>query len=227
MARWVPGKIPDSDSYAPVRGRHMFAGELTIEDVCLRCNSGPLSRLDQRAEEWWDRNVRNLVTELHADEPILGRWLAKVAFNMQRIEKREGSLGREPLFPDDGIRWIIGKDKLRDSVGIVVGALPAGHDAALNAGHDGPPQGTPMPLRITHLLGLVFMTVWPAPNWDIPVAGMTKAICDTMPGVALDLERGRGPRQIPVIAKPDFVERGLYGNLALMNALHDRWERGG
>lgn len=40
-ARWMPGKVPDSDSIAPVRGRHMFAGELTVDDVCARCNNDP------------------------------------------------------------------------------------------------------------------------------------------------------------------------------------------
>lgn len=67
--------------------------------------------------------------ELDADEPRLGRWLGKVAFNMHRIEKREGSLGNEPPFPDDAIGWIIDGTRLNGSLGIVVGALLAGHKA--------------------------------------------------------------------------------------------------
>lgn len=221
-ARWIPGKIPDSDSIAPIRGRHMFQGELTVDDVCARCNNGALSRLDEYASEWWDRNVRESVTELNADEARLGRWLGKVTFNMQRIERRENPNTNEPQIPDDTIRWILGEGRLHESLGIVVAALPPGHRSASNAGHDGPRPGVPMPLRYTHMLGLVFMVVWKTPTFQ--VAGMTKAICDTMPGVVLDLERGRGPRRLPIISRPDFVEEGLYGNLALMNALHERWK---
>ncbi len=223
--RWLPGKIPDSDSYTPVRGVHMFAGELTIEDVCARCNNGPLSRLDEYADEWWDRNVRSDVSELNAHEPTLGRWIAKITFNMQRIDRREHPRANEPPFPEDAIAWIMGDNNPRDSLGIAVAALPTGHHSALNAGHDGPRTGVPFPLRFTHFLGLVFMVVWRAPNVEVPPSGMTKIICDTMPGVPLDLERGRGPRRLPTIKHPDFVEKGLYENLPLMTRLVERWKR--
>ena len=224
-ARWVPGKIPDSESIAPVRGRHMFAGELTIDDVCGRCNNGRLGQLDQYAESWWDRNVHEHVTELDADEVKLGKWLAKGAFNMQRIEKRERQDAARPPIPDDAIRWIIGEGRLHDSLGIVVAGLPGGHYSAANAGHDSAPMQV-MPLRWTHLRGLVFMIVWQAKNWDVPVAGMVRMICDSMPGVALDLlGGGNGPRTLPIIAKPDFVEKGLYDNHALRIAMTEHWRK--
>lgn len=204
----------------------MFAGELTVADVCARCNNEGLSRLDNYASEWWDRNVSPSATELHADEPTLGRWLAKVTYNMQRVSRREGNLGAEPPMPDEVARWIMnGTGRVHDFFGICVGRLPDGHDSTLNGGHDGPQPGMPMPLRFTHLQSLVFMTVWKAPNVLVSVDGMTKMICDSMPAVRLDLADGRGPRRLPVITSPDFVEKGLYGNLPLLNAISEHWRR--
>lgn len=223
-ARWVPGKIPDSDVVAPVRGRHMFAGALTINDVCARCNNGKLSQLDMYAEKWWDRNVREHVTELDADEVTLGKWLAKITYNMQRIERRENPKSNQPPIPEDTIRWIIGEGPLNDSFGVVAAALPQGHHSVANAGHDS--VDGPFPLRWHHFLGVVFMVVWRADNVAVPVVGMVKMIADTMPGVALNLVGGaEGPRRLPIIAKPDFVEKGLYDNHALRIAMTDHWRK--
>jgi len=227
-ARWVPRKIPDSDSFAPVRDGHMCGGELTIEDVCASCNNVPLSQLDNYASEWWDRNLSSYVTALDADEPVLGRWLAKVAYNMQRIDARQHPGGREPPMPEDAVRWIIGAGPLNASLGIVVGRIPEEHLSASNAGHDGPNPDLsfPFPFRYTHLLSFVFVVVWRADTWkNVPVEAMVEVICKTMPGVALDLERGKGPRQVPEIANPDFVEAGFYGNPQLMARVVEFWRR--
>jgi len=84
-----------------------------------------------------------------------------------------------------------------------------------------------MPLRIIHLLGLVFMVVWSHPRVKVSVEGMTNRICETMPGVALDLERGRGPHQLPDVAKPDFIQKNLYDDVPLRQMLTERWKLDG
>jgi len=222
----VPEKFPDHESIAPIRWKHMFAGQLTIEDVCATCNNVHLSQLDNYASAWWDRNVRTHVTDLDADEPTLGRWLAKVTYNMQRIGKREDPGDIEPGIPEEVARWIIGKGPLNGNLGIVVGALPDGHDSAENAGHDSTNLDKPVPFRWTHLQGLVFMVVWRADVWkNVPPQRMVQIIADSMPGVALDLDQGKGPRRIPQIAKPDFVEAGLYKNLPLLTKITDYWKK--
>ena len=203
----------------------MCRGELTIEDVCAPCNNGRLSKLDNYAGEWWDRNVQPDTTELDAEEPILGRWLGKIAYNMQRIERRERPGPTEAPIPDEAVRWIIGHGPLSGAMGICVGALPLGHDSTLNAGHDRPRTDVPLPLRTQHFQALVFMIVWRDARWAITPDEMTALICKSMPAVPLDLVRGRGPKRMPEIRSPDFVEKGFYGNLELMDRVLAHWKK--
>ncbi|WP_341203771.1 hypothetical protein [uncultured Sphingomonas sp.] len=74
-----------------------FAGDLTISDVCPKCNNGPLSTLDAHACELFDRRFSKFV-EAGASVPftydygLLMRWLLKVSFNAARLTGQDVAL---------------------------------------------------------------------------------------------------------------------------------------
>lgn len=74
-----------------------FAGDLTISDVCARCNNGPLSALDAHACELFDRRFSKFVEAGESvpftyDYGLLMRWLLKVSFNAARLTGQDVAL---------------------------------------------------------------------------------------------------------------------------------------
>lgn len=74
-----------------------FAGDLTISDVCAKCNNGALSTLDAHACELFDRRFSKFV-EAGASVPftydygLLMRWLLKISFNSARSTGQDAAL---------------------------------------------------------------------------------------------------------------------------------------
>jgi hypothetical protein len=69
--------------------KKVIAGELTIADVCGRCNSGPLSSLDAYMCELYDRyfhqfHDKGSSVAFHYDWWRLGNWFLKASFNAAR-----------------------------------------------------------------------------------------------------------------------------------------------
>jgi hypothetical protein len=74
-----------------------FAGDLTISDVCAKCNNGPLSALDAHACELFDRRFSKFVeagtsVPFTYDYGLLMRWLLKVSFNSARLTGQDVEL---------------------------------------------------------------------------------------------------------------------------------------
>jgi len=70
-------------------GDKAVSGELTIGDVCTRCNNGPLATLDNYVCDLHDRFFRNIVhagdrVDFRFDFERLLRWLLKTGYNIAR-----------------------------------------------------------------------------------------------------------------------------------------------
>ena len=70
-------------------GDKAVSGELTIGDVCKRCNNGPLASLDNYVCDLHDRFFNDIVhsgdrVDFRFDFERLLRWLLKVAYNIAR-----------------------------------------------------------------------------------------------------------------------------------------------
>ena len=79
------------------KANQTFAGDLTISDVCARCNNGPLSALDAHACELFDRRFSKFVeagaiVPFNYDYGLLMRWLLKVSFNSARLTGQDVAL---------------------------------------------------------------------------------------------------------------------------------------
>ena len=71
------------------RAGKIFSGDMTIKDVCARCNNGPLSKLDTYADELYETYFGKFerpreTIEFHYDFGKLVRWILKVSYNASR-----------------------------------------------------------------------------------------------------------------------------------------------
>lgn len=88
----------------PARRRHQWGGVATVRDVCVRCNNGPLSVLDDFSLRIVEA-AKGAVPTLSAEEGILlARWGGKVAYNIQRLCFEEGTQGSEPRLPQGAVK---------------------------------------------------------------------------------------------------------------------------
>jgi hypothetical protein len=66
-----------------------FSGDMTINDVCEECNSGPLSKLDEYGCQLFDRYFFHVPKprksiKFQYDYSLLMRWLLKISYNATR-----------------------------------------------------------------------------------------------------------------------------------------------
>lgn len=92
------------------KGR-LFSGEIKINDVCKKCNNGPLSELDSYGRDLYARYMTQPATtrssaEFIFDYNLLVRWLLKLSYNSSRMtgndvdilsEYKEVILGTAPI----------------------------------------------------------------------------------------------------------------------------------
>lgn len=106
-------------SFTP-RGK-VISGAVTIADVCMNCNNGPLSVLDEYICTIYDHyfhqlHDRDAKVEFHYDWCLLGNWFLKASYNAARAagNKRDTQilsrftdfiLGNDPRQPDLAI-WV-------------------------------------------------------------------------------------------------------------------------
>jgi hypothetical protein len=89
---------PGTDFGYNLRRDEMVRGETTVRDVCPRCNNGPLSRLDDYAREFHDRNscqqhfVSRRGVPVVYEHGLLSRWLLKVNYNAMRAMHSDHTL---------------------------------------------------------------------------------------------------------------------------------------
>lgn len=91
--------------------KRLFSGEIKINDVCKKCNNGPLSELDSYGRALYTRHMAQPATnrsspEFTFDYNLLARWLLKLSYNSSRMtgndvdilsEYREVILGTAPI----------------------------------------------------------------------------------------------------------------------------------
>lgn len=96
------------------RAEKVFQGDLVIQDVCERCNNGPLSKLDEYLVELYDRSFHRFCrhhdqVEFYYDWGLLCRALMKLSYNSARGSKsnhqvmkryRSQILGSDSITPD-------------------------------------------------------------------------------------------------------------------------------
>lgn len=84
------------------KGEVAITGQPTIKDVCIDCNNGSLSKLDEYAVNLYDRYFHQLVepgdlVTFEFDFDLLARWLLKIVYNHARARKWEFKPSREIL----------------------------------------------------------------------------------------------------------------------------------
>ncbi len=82
-------RLPNYRERFTGRGNRVVAGEQTIADVCLACNSGPLSALDAYICELFDRCFSSFcqageAVRFEYDWYRLGNWFLKASYNSAR-----------------------------------------------------------------------------------------------------------------------------------------------
>ena len=112
-------RVPTYNARYSERANKVFNGDLTISDVCVDCNSGPLSHLDNYICKLYDRwfvqfPERGQWLNFDYDWSLLGRWLLKISFNSARASGSDSVvlarfantiLGIDPRTPDLAI-WL-------------------------------------------------------------------------------------------------------------------------
>lgn len=92
--QWLNKLEPSYVMRFSAKAQKVFAGDLTVSDVCATCNNGPLSALDAYAHglhtPFFSRTVaagQQICFEY--DFNLLARWLLKVSFNSARATGRD------------------------------------------------------------------------------------------------------------------------------------------
>ena len=119
---WPSGiirRVPEYTARYSEKADKVFGADLTIADVCAKCNNGPLSDLDAYICDLYDRYFaffpeRGEAVEFSYDSSRLGRWLLKISYNSARASGPDGPalsrsadliLGTDPRPPDVAI-WL-------------------------------------------------------------------------------------------------------------------------
>jgi len=220
---WTEGaKV--GDFIAPARDRHAFAGNITIPDVCVACNTGPLHGLDEVALAWWKSRGDSLAPVLDVPPSKIGRWCAKIAVNFERAEAEQARVGTwTPAIPMSVKSWIIRAGPAPPDVAICAAALPADHHFSLDAGIYGSGDRT-IGARVLQLLGIMFYVVW-----HYPLDPASKSIPQILaylrehhPSVRLDLDGGVAPVDLPVVPNADELTLGIYDDPILVARMQSR-----
>lgn len=79
------------------KAKKVFAGDLMISDVCVSCNNGELSLLDQYIGELYDQYFhifldKGDLIKFRYDWQLLGRWLLKISYNSARSSNQQVSV---------------------------------------------------------------------------------------------------------------------------------------
>src|SRR2546428_5838383 len=124
LADWASEEMAGYLRIGTVMAVHKKGQEPTIFDVCRDCNHGVLGPLDEAAKKWWVASEKATKPIIPASQGMLARWLGKVAYNVQRIEKRErGSIGGPPV--SDPMRaWITGQARPEGQVTVWASVFP-------------------------------------------------------------------------------------------------------
>lgn len=89
---WPKGilnRLPTYKARFSEKAGKVMGGDLLIKDVCVKCNSGVLSELDDYGCQLFDRYFRFIAEpqsqlQIEYDLDNLSRWLAKIAYNTAR-----------------------------------------------------------------------------------------------------------------------------------------------
>jgi hypothetical protein len=194
---------------------HKIGQEPTIKDVCRSCNGGVLSRLDEAAKEWWDASEGATKPIVPGPQGILARWLGKVVYNVQRIEKRErGSIGGPPV-PDLMRAWILGEARAERRISAWVSVFPENHDGAFHSGIAGNDDRPDSPVWLVGLHRFFFCVAWDHPIGNGFAKAIEAEVRTSLPAASLDLDGdSNDSMDVPTLRDPDRVYESLYRGAA-------------
>lgn len=169
---------------------HKFVqGELTVRDVCAKCNSGPLSSLDSYASKLLDKSWAQIPRPgeeltMAYDYDLLVRWLVKVSYNASRA-----SGVADPFLPPLS-GYILGTlprpedlSVLLHIVGTESTALPP---LSVRAGRVQIPVDTSwLSLRLISINSFYFFIVITSPTVEAPSADIVTDIVKCLPRTRL------------------------------------------
>lgn len=216
LPQWLRGELPEHSVVSPARGRHLFGGELVVNDVCVSCNGGPLSRLDEFAKGYFVKGLDSTDSLSAEDSQRMARWAAKVCYNSQRAAMKLGSAGAEPEMPVELREWILRGGPWPRSVRMTMCRFPESHRDTDETGTFGPNK-MPLPRRYLKLRRALFFMAWDPPGQ--PGASEAIAASDRaqLPGV--DMNSAGDPIGIPMIADANMPLRGVWNNRELLEKM--------
>jgi len=194
-----------------VMAKHHFGNAPVIRDVCRSCNGGVLSRLDEAASDWWSESSEGRRPVLTSPHSLLARWLGKIVYNVQRVERRERGELVGPPVPDFFVAWITGRTKADAMIAVWLSLFPIGHEAAVHSGIAGTDQRLDRPVWLIGLRRFFFCVAWDHPVGNGFARQIETEACVGLPAARLDLDRGAGALAIPLLRDPDRVYESLYG----------------
>jgi hypothetical protein len=210
LARWVSRRIPDYDRVARVMLRHRRGNEPTIRDVCVECNGGVLSQLDENAMRWWDASEAATKPVLVGSHRDLARWIGKFIFNTQRVEFREQGALSSPTVTEQFKGWIMGREEAGNRIAAWVALFPEDHAGGQHLAIAGPAETADGPVWQVGLHRFYFCVAWDPDSTTGFAENMAVASCASMPAARLDLVGGSGALEIPVLRIADEVYAALY-----------------
>jgi hypothetical protein len=220
LPQWLRRALDGHSSVTPARGRHLFGGDLVIDDVCGPCNSGPLSRLDETAKQYWDLEHDRSPSLAAAEANLMARWAAKVCFNAQRAVMALGTAGSEPRMPVSVRDWVLRGGKCPDDLAVSTARLPTTHPDSQSVGLFGS-NGTILPRRYLQLRAGVFFTAWSFPEGTDAAQLVAKFDREKAPASAIgDCTEDVG---VPELRDPDMVRRGYWNNEELVERVNRRF----
>lgn len=196
----------------PALDKHLFRGNQTLPNVCFGCNNGSLRNLDEIARDWWQRRGSSRDPVLDASPPLIGRWVAKIAVNLDAAEGMRPRLNVwMPTIPQTVKSWVLGLREVPPEAALLAAALPAEHHFARDFGtyHS---DNRRIGAYTLQLLGILFFLVWSHPLDPVamPLPELLGYYREYHPAVRLDLVGGVAPVQLPIVPKPDELNLGIY-----------------
>lgn len=113
----IINRVQTYDMRYSERAQKVVAGDLTVGDVCARCNNGPLSQLDAYIGRLYDAHFATFAeyrteVEFCYDYDLLLRWLLKMSYNSARVS------GRDAAALKTFVPYILGDGQRPTNVGV-------------------------------------------------------------------------------------------------------------